>query len=72
MQVIYNCKAETNLDSGVNRVAAVLYLQFMLHVMLFPMLNAMYFTLVLSALCVQCPALLLSILPRCRFFPVHY
>jgi len=35
MQDIYNYIAETNNVSRVYSVAAVLYLQFMLHVMLF-------------------------------------
>jgi hypothetical protein len=35
MQGIYNYKPETNLVSRVYSVAAVLYLQFALHVMLF-------------------------------------
>jgi len=43
MQGIYNHIPETNLVSGSHRVAAVLYLQFMIHVMLFPMLNVLYF-----------------------------
>ena len=40
---IYNHIPETNLVSRAHRVAAVLYLQFMMHVMLFPMLNVLYF-----------------------------
>jgi len=35
MQVIYNYTPETNYVSRVYSVAAVLYLQFVLHVMLF-------------------------------------
>ena len=35
MQGIYNCIPETNHNSRVYSVAAILYLQFMLHVMLF-------------------------------------
>jgi len=35
MQAIYNCIPETNHVSTVYSVAAVLYLQFVLHVMLF-------------------------------------
>jgi hypothetical protein len=40
---------------------AILYLQFMLYVMLFPMLNVPYFTSVLSAVCVQCPTWLFCV-----------
>jgi len=42
MQGIYNYIPETNHVSRVYNVAAVLYLQFMLHVMLFLMLNVLY------------------------------
>jgi len=38
----------------VHDVAAVPWLQFMVHVMLFPMINDLYFTLLLSEICVQC------------------
>ena len=50
MQGIYNYIPETNNVSRVCSVAAVLYLQFLLRVMLFPMLNI----LVLSEVYVQC------------------
>jgi hypothetical protein len=43
MQGIYNHMPETNLVSRAHSVAAVLYLQFMTHVMLFPMLSVFYF-----------------------------
>jgi len=52
-------------------VAAVLYLQYVLHVMLFRMLNVFcIFTLVLSAACVQYPIWLFVVVPRLRAFPV--
>ena len=55
MQGIYNYIPETNHVSMVYSVAAVLYLQFVLHVMLFRPWNMFYtFTLALSAVCVQC------------------
>jgi len=38
--------------------------------MLFPMLNVLYFTLVISYICVQCPPRLLSVVPTFRDFPV--
>ena len=43
MHDIYNYVPETNHVSSVHSVAAALYLQFMLHVMLLPMLNVLYF-----------------------------
>jgi hypothetical protein len=42
MQGISNYMLETNHVSRVYHVSAVLYLQFMLHVMLFPMLYVLY------------------------------
>jgi hypothetical protein len=38
----------------------------MLYVMLFPMFNVLYFTSVLSAVCVQCPVWLFAVVPWCR------
>ena len=56
MQGIYNCIPETNHISRVCSVAAVLYLQFVLHVMLFHVLNMFHtFTLALPEVCVQRP-----------------
>jgi hypothetical protein len=56
MQGINNYIPETNHVSSVNSVAAVLYLQFVLHVMLFRTLNMFcIFTLALSIARVQCP-----------------
>ena len=43
MKGIYIYIPETNHVSGVYSVAAVLYLQFMVHVILFPMLNVLSF-----------------------------
>jgi len=55
MQGIYNYIPETNHVSRVYSVAAVLYLQFALRVMLFRLWNMFCtFTLALSAVCVQC------------------
>ena len=54
-QGIYNCIPETNHVSREYSVAAVLYLQFVLHVMLFRPWNMFCtFTLTISAVCVQC------------------
>jgi hypothetical protein len=50
MQGIYNYKPETNHVSRVHRVAAVLYLQFVLHVMLFRPWNTFCLLLLLLLL----------------------
>jgi len=42
MQGIYNHIPETNFSSRAHRVAAVLYLQFTIHIMLFAMLDVLY------------------------------
>jgi len=64
MQGIYNYIPETNHVSWVYTFAAVLYLQFVLHVMLFHPWNMICtFTIVFSIVCVQCPIWL--------FFAVH-
>ena len=56
MQGIYSYIPETNRFSKVHSVATVLYLQSVLHAMLFRMLNMFCtFTLALPAVCVQCP-----------------
>jgi len=68
MQGICNYVPDTNRVSRVYNVAAVLYLQFLLQVMLFRAINFLYFTLVLHALCVQCPIWLFSVASRyCAF-----
>ena len=43
MQGIYNYVPETNNVSRVYSFAAILYVQFLLQIMLFPMLNGLYF-----------------------------
>jgi hypothetical protein len=43
MQCIYNYISETNHVSRVYNYAAIVYLQFIAHVLLFPMLNVLYF-----------------------------
>jgi hypothetical protein len=64
VQVIYNYKPETISVSSVYRIAAVLYLQFMLYVMLFRQWNIFCtFTLALSIVCVQCPVWLFFAFP---------
>jgi membrane protein YdbS with pleckstrin-like domain len=55
MQGIYNYKPEMNHVSRVYSAPAVLYLQFVLHVMLFRPLNMFCtFTLAYSIVCVPC------------------
>ena len=64
MKGMYNYIPQTNHFSRVYSVAAVLYLQFVLDVMLFPMLNMFHtFTSVLSTVCMQCPTWLLLAVP---------
>ena len=70
MHSIYNYIPETNPVSTIHSVAAVLYLQFVLHVMLFLSLNMFCtFTLALLAVCVQCPIWLFSVVPQFRALP---
>ena len=64
MQGIDNYIPETNHVSRVCSVAAVLYLQFVLHVMLFRLCNMFgTFPVVLSAVCVQCTIWLFFVVP---------
>ena len=71
MQCIYNYVPETNHISTVYSVAAVLYLQFVLHVMLFRVLNMLCAsTLALHALCARCSVRLFSVVPWFRAVPV--
>jgi len=71
MRHIYHHIPETNHVSRVYSVAAVLCLQFVLHVMLFRKWNmSRSLTLALSALCVQCPIWLFFAVPEFRAFPV--
>ena len=64
MHGIYNYIRETNRVAGAYSVAALLYLQFMLHEMLFRMLNMFCtFTSALSEVCVQCPGWLCFVVP---------
>jgi len=64
MQGIYNYIPETNHVYTVYSIAAVLYLQSVLHVMLFLMLSVVRtFTLVLSAVCAQRSMWLFFVVP---------
>jgi hypothetical protein len=71
MQGIYSCIPEANHDSRVYSVAAVLYLQSVLHVMLFHLWNMFgTFTLALSTVCVQCTIWLFFVVCCCCVVPI--
>ena len=70
MQGIYNYVPETNRGSGVYCVAAVLWLQYMVPVLLFAMLNVLYFYMNTFHSSVQCPTWLFSLVPCCRSFQI--
>jgi hypothetical protein len=71
MQDIYNYILETNHVSSAHSVAAVLYIQSVLHVTLFRPRNMFRtFILALPAVCVQCTIWLLSVVPQFHSFPV--
>jgi len=64
MQGIYNYVPETNHVSRAYSFAAVQYLQFVLHVMLFRTCNMFCtFTSALPAVCVQCTVWLFLVVP---------
>jgi hypothetical protein len=46
VRCIYNYIPETNLVSSIYSFAAILYLQFIVHVMLFPMSDVLYFYII--------------------------
>jgi len=62
MQGFYNYIPETNHVSGVYSTAAVLQIQLMGHVMLFPMMNVLYCCISTFQVCVQCLMWLFSVL----------
>jgi hypothetical protein len=71
MQCIYNYIPETNHVSRVYSVAAVLYLQFVLYILLFfPWNTFCTFTLVLSVVRVQCPIWLFFVFTEIHTFLV--
>jgi len=69
MHRIYNYIPETNHFSGVYSVATVLYLQGMLHVMLFSVLNAMYFYISTSRIMCAVPNMAVFSSNSVSFFP---
>jgi hypothetical protein len=83
MQCIYSYVPDTNHVYRVYSVAAILLLQFMVHVMLFPMINVLYFYIstfrsmfavpsmaVFSSSLIRLLLLLLS--PLCTVFTITY
>ena len=70
-EVVYNNTWKKKHVSRVQSVAAVLYLQFLLHVMLFRMWNTMFciFTLLFYEEGVQCPIWPFFAVPWFRAFP---
>jgi hypothetical protein len=52
---LYDCMPETNHVSRIYVTAFILFLQFMVHVMLFPILNVLYCYISIFESCVQCP-----------------
>jgi len=63
MQGIYTYIPETNPVPREYSVAAILLLLFMVLISLLSVLHLLYFTLVLSEVCVQCPIWLFSVVP---------
>jgi hypothetical protein len=61
VQCIYNYIPETNHVSTVYSAAAVLYLQSVLRVMLFPMANVLYLCISTSRFSAQCGCFLQSL-----------
>jgi hypothetical protein len=70
MQGIYRYMPETNDVSRVHSVAAVMWLQHAVHVILlvFPTLNVCTFYIVLPEECVQCLTWLFAVVPSYRAF----
>jgi len=63
MQGIYTYIPETHYVPREHSVAVILLLLFMVLILLVPVLTLLYFTLVLSEVCVQCPIWLFSVVP---------
>jgi len=71
MYGIYNYIPETSPVYKVHSVAAVLYLQSVLNVILYPPCNMLCaFTSTLPAVCVHCTIWLVSVIPLFRDFPI--
>ena len=63
MQGIYTHIPETNYVPREYGVAAIVLFPFKVLISLVSVLNLLYFTLVLSEVCVQCPIWLFSVVP---------
>ena len=70
LQDIYNYTSETNHVPTLYNVTAILLLQYTAHITLFPTINPLYSTEVLTAVCVQCPVWLFCVVSEHRAFPV--
>jgi len=70
MQGIYTYISDTKYVPREYSVAAILLLLFMVLISLVSVLNLLYFTLVLSEVCVLCPIWLFSGVPRLHVFLV--
>ena len=70
MQGIYTHIPETNYVPREYSVAVILLFLFMVLISLLAVLNLLYFTLVLSEVCVQCPIWLFSVVPWLHGFLV--
>ena len=63
MQDIYSHIAETNHVPTLYNAAAILLLQYMTHIMLFPTIKLLHRTSALPAVCAQCPVCLFCSVP---------
>jgi hypothetical protein len=64
IQGIYKYIPETNHVYRVHNIVDTLWLQYVVHVMPFPMLNVLYFSLVHFQACGECPIRLFSEVPN--------
>jgi len=70
VQGIYTYIPETNYVPREYSVAAILLLLFMVLMSLVSLLNVLYFYIVPSVVCVQCPIWLFSVVPSLHVFLV--
>jgi hypothetical protein len=70
VQGIYTYIPETIYVPREYSVAVILLFLFMVHTSLAPVLNLLHFTSALSAVCVQCPVWLFSVVTSFRAFPI--
>jgi hypothetical protein len=72
MEAVYNSISETDTVCALRNAAAVLWLQFTVHMMLFPTINvtSFYISTFRGIAYVQCPVWLFYIVACCRAFPL--